>query len=93
MAEFCLDCWNKLNERNDNEKKYILSDDLDLCEGCGGWKPVIIMTRKRYYMYKFRYIIFPFKVIFIIIYFLLRLIILPYLIYMYKNAKNKRPKA
>ena len=37
MAEYCLDCWNKLNGSDDNEKRY----DYDLCEGCGEWKPVI----------------------------------------------------
>ena len=51
MAEFCLDCWNKINKTEENEKKYVLSKDLDLCEGCGEWKRVIIMERKAYYMY------------------------------------------
>jgi len=48
MAEFCLDCWNKLMETNDPPEKYIISRDLDLCEGCGEMKPVIIAIRKRY---------------------------------------------
>lgn len=43
MAEFCLECWNWLNRRNDPEKDYIISKDLDLCEGCGEWKHVIVM--------------------------------------------------
>ncbi len=47
MAEYCLDCWNKINESEDSEKDFILSEDLDLCEGCGEWKPVIIRARKR----------------------------------------------
>lgn len=85
MAEFCLDCWNKMNESKDNEKKYILSDDLDLCEGCREWKPIIIMMRREYYMYKFRYFIFPFKIIYNVIYFLCRLLILPYLIFKYRK--------
>ncbi len=46
MAEFCLDCWNKINKSKDDEKKYILSKDLDLCEGCGEWKHVVIRKRK-----------------------------------------------
>lgn len=50
MAEFCLDCWNKLNGSNDSERKYILSKELDLCEGCAEFKPIIIMERKLYYM-------------------------------------------
>ena len=63
MAEFCLDCWNKINESNDSEKKYIISKDLDLCEGCGEWKPVIIMERRAYYAHKLRYVILPLKII------------------------------
>ena len=58
MAEFCLECWNKLNGTNDNERKYIISKDLDLCEECGEWKPVIVMERKKFYLRKFRYFIF-----------------------------------
>lgn len=84
MAEFCLDCWNKINKSEDSEDKYVLSKDLDLCEGCGEWKRVIIMERRAYYMHKFRYFILPLK----ILYFLWRLLILPYLIY--KDIKNKK---
>ena len=47
MAEFCLECWNKLNKTNDPEDKYILSDEPDFCEGCGKWTRVII-SRKRH---------------------------------------------
>lgn len=48
MAEFCLDCWNKLMNSNDPAEKYVLSDELDLCEGCGEWKPVIICIKRRH---------------------------------------------
>ena len=48
MAEFCLDCWNKLMETQDPPKKFHLSEELDFCEECGQWKPVIICVRKRY---------------------------------------------
>lgn len=75
MAEFCLECWNKINERKDNERKYIISKDLGLCEGCGELKPVIIMERKAYYIHKFRYFIW-------------RLMLLPYLIFKYNKSKK-----
>ena len=88
MAEFCLDCWNKMNESEDSEEKYILSKDLDLCEGCGQWKPVIIMERRAYYMYQFRYLLFPFKMVYYVIYFLWRLFLLPYLLFVYHKSKN-----
>ncbi len=46
MAEFCLECWNKLNKTNDPEDKYILSDEPDFCEGCGKWTRAIISEKK-----------------------------------------------
>ena len=48
MAEFCLDCWNKIMGSNDPPGKYILSRELDLCEECREWKPVIIRIKRRY---------------------------------------------
>lgn len=60
MAEFCLECLNKINETNDKASKYIISKDLDLCEGCGQWKNVVVMERKYYYLYKFRFFVFPY---------------------------------
>lgn len=41
MADFCIDCWNKLNSTDYPPSKFILSKDLDLCEGCGKYKRVI----------------------------------------------------
>lgn len=48
MAEFCLDCWNRLMDCNDPPEKYVISGELDLCEGRGEWKPVIIRVRRRF---------------------------------------------
>lgn len=49
MAEFCLDCWNRLNETNLTEKDVVLSgrDDMDLCGGCGQWKQVVVCMHRR----------------------------------------------
>ena len=47
MAEFCLKCWNKINNSNDSEEIYIISKDLDLCEGCGKWKRVIVKRKSK----------------------------------------------
>jgi hypothetical protein len=30
MAEYCLDCWNKLNETKDSRWRYVLSWGKDL---------------------------------------------------------------
>ena len=48
MAEFCLECWNKLMGTNDPKEKFILSRRPDFCEECRQWKPVIIRVKKRY---------------------------------------------
>ena len=88
MAEFCLECWNKINETNDPKSKYIISKDLDLCEGCGEWTYVIVMERKYYYFRKLRFFIIPFKIICKVLYTIWRILLLPYLIYQYKKAKK-----
>ena len=87
MAEFCLDCYNKIHNRKDKKYKYILSADLDLCEGCGEWKQVIIAERWYYYAHKLRYIILPIRIIAGIIGLIFKLIILPYFIFKYLKEK------
>ena len=86
MAEFCLECWRKMNKGRYDNTRYVLSKELDLCEGCGKWKHVIIMERNAYYMWKFRYFILPFKCISLV----WRIVLLPYQIYKYKRQKNKK---
>ena len=46
MAEFCLHCWNKLNGENFTERDYVLSEELERCEECGKWMPVIVRVRR-----------------------------------------------
>ena len=89
MAEFCLDCWNKMNTCDDSKTKYVLSGHLDLCEGCGKQKHIIIMERKTYYTLKLKHLILPIIIAYIIIRFLWRLLILPYLIFMYIKSKKQ----
>lgn len=45
MAEFCIDCWNKINETHDPKWRYVLSWNKDLCEECGQNKRVIVTER------------------------------------------------
>lgn len=47
MAEFCLACWNEINGTDDTEADYVLSRELELCEGCGRWKRVVEARRRR----------------------------------------------
>ncbi len=45
MAEFCLDCWNKLNATAHSPRRYILSQELDFCEECQTFQHVIVAER------------------------------------------------
>lgn len=83
MAEICLDCMNKINGTNYDARKYILSDELELCEECGEWKKVIIVERNSYYLRKLHFFALPFIIFYKIICFLGKLIMLPFLIYKY----------
>jgi len=87
MAEFCLECWNKINNGKDDEKNYILSKELELCEECGEWKHVIIAERRCYYEYRYRHFILPYYIIYGIVYCLWRL-----LRYLFKIFKKKSKK-
>ncbi len=51
MAEFCLDCWNRINKTNDPPRKYVISKEPELCEGCGTYKAVILFRRRSYPLY------------------------------------------
>lgn len=48
MAEFCVECWNKLNDEKKPRAAYVLSLELELCEECGEWKRTIIAERTSY---------------------------------------------
>ena len=46
MAEFCIDCMNKMNGSNYTEKDVCFSENTDLCEGCGEYKHVVISVKE-----------------------------------------------
>ena len=46
MAEFCLKCWNEINGTDDPPGKYVMSEEENLCEGCGEMKRVIVTERR-----------------------------------------------
>ena len=71
MAEFCLDCWNKISETNDPPEKYIISKDLDFCEECREWKPVIVMEKRAWIIRQ----LFPLRVLFFPVELVVRLIL------------------
>ena len=45
MSEFCLKCFNRLNNEQLTDQDIELSDDLELCEGCGEYKVIVLMVK------------------------------------------------
>ena len=45
MAEFCLECWNKINETKESKWRYSFTWGKELCEECGKYKRVIVTER------------------------------------------------
>ena len=89
MAEYCMDCWIELFAGNDSPDEYAVTESLDLCEGCGKYKQVVIGKKKDIARRKIGYIFFPFKLLFTTIYLMWRLLIFPYLIVRYLIKKNR----
>jgi len=57
MAEFCLDCISKTFNEKPKKRKYVLSSEPDLCEGCGECKRVVIRYRHpKWVMFKKRFL-------------------------------------
>ncbi|MBQ8002509.1 MAG: hypothetical protein IJ297_03610 [Clostridia bacterium] len=52
MAEFCMECLNKISETNFKEKDFIMSKNLDFCEECCQFKHVVVVSKKTYYLRK-----------------------------------------
>lgn len=89
MAEFCVECWIEIFARNDSPDEYAVTNYLDLCEGCGECKPVVIGKKKDIARRRIRRIFFPIRIILTTIYVLWRLLIFPYLIIRYLINKNR----
>jgi len=86
MAEFCLECYNELWGTNKTEQEVILTKYRDPCEGCGQYKPIYICERKHHIR---RQLYRKIRPLLMILFFLWRLLILPYLLYKdYKSHKH-----
>lgn len=57
MAEFCVDCWNELNQTRADPEEYVLSWGVELCEGCGQLKHVVIRRRKSFLIMTILYLL------------------------------------
>lgn len=51
MAEFCLKCFNELNDTNYTGSEVWLVEDF--CEGCVDWKPCIMKLYPKLFFYRF----------------------------------------
>lgn len=48
MAEFCRECFIKtFRPTQDEINRIVMTKEIDLCEGCGEWKPVVSYLRRR----------------------------------------------
>jgi hypothetical protein len=50
MAEFCKECFKKkiaIPSDNITDDMLVMSEQLDFCEGCCEWKPVVIGVRDK----------------------------------------------
>lgn len=65
MAEYCVDCWNKLHELVPPKppEQLILSDTPELCEGCGKYRPTVIMERRGCCRHRLRFLLVPGKLL------------------------------
>ena len=81
IAEFCLNCWNKINGTNNPASKYIISKDLDLSEGCATYTNVIIKERKSCFLSPSEWTVFCGHRLHEIILVLVKILLLPYLVY------------
>ena len=58
MSEICFECLNKTLNGKLDEKNFIISKDLDLCENCGLYKQIVVAERnKYYYLHKFKWLL------------------------------------
>ncbi len=51
MSEVCFDCFRKYCDSTAKKKNVVISKEMDICEGCGKIKPVVIRYR-RYFGFK-----------------------------------------
>lgn len=56
MAEFCFDCFKEMMETEDKQWQYVLTDEPELCEGCGLYKKVVV---KEKFLSRLKKVLFP----------------------------------
>ncbi len=91
MSEICFDCLNEIFGGKENPKKYVMSDYSELCEHCGKYKKVVVVKRNiHYYIYRFRFIIYPLMVVCFPLMLLVAVVIRLYWKLKIKNFKDSK---
>ncbi len=65
MAEFCLDCFCKMNNNFQNTKLCVISKNLCLCESCAKQKHIVVYLRK--YLWYISIANFIFKLVLVLV--------------------------
>lgn len=52
MAEFCPECYKRMYGEMPKGMQMVVSKELDLCEACGEWKPVIVRFRREWNLWR-----------------------------------------
>lgn len=59
MSEICPECMDRLCGTRGAKWKYIISKESDLCEVCGQYRPVIVVSRWVYWRRKLVWLLIP----------------------------------
>ncbi len=57
MAEFCIDCLNKISNTHYKEKDFIMSENLEFCDECCDFKHIVITRKKSFKKHGFSFLI------------------------------------
>ena len=79
MAEFCLECSNRIDDTCYKLEEVVLSKEPNLCEGCGKYKRTVVCIREDSFP-RFELVFFPFYLIW-------QILKLPYTIYKYIKGR------
>ena len=65
MAEFCVKCWNEMNNTNYSPNSFILCNDF--CENCGKYTKTIVVKKSYFYKRILRIFLIPIAIVLFIL--------------------------
>lgn len=83
MAEFCYKCFCDFWETEPKKAELVFSKNIDLCEGCGKYKKIVIAYKTDLLAYRFRHVIKLLKII-------TAIILLPFYPLIIRIQKNRK---